>query len=110
MATTVLVHDFLKLLHQEMSSEDELTLSHSKRRYTGELLSSVSRMVLRQSSTASFMEVTVRMKIRGTEPRPGFEAPNMEKIYSCQRKCEVDEGHVLTLRMMMKKKYMLAML
>jgi len=56
------------------------------------------------------MEVTVRMKIRGTEPRPGFEAPNMEKIYSCQRKCEVDEGHVLTLRMMMKKKYMLAML
>ena len=76
---------FLILRHNEMLSAELLTLFQSTRRWTGELLSSLSSIVLRQSSIASLTAVTNRMTIKGTEPKPGLEAPNMLK--NCSRQC-----------------------
>lgn len=76
---------FLVLRHSEMLSAELLTLFHSTRRWTGELLSSLSSTVLRQSSMASLTAVTNRMTIKGTEPKPGLEAPNMLKNCSTGR-------------------------
>ena len=70
---------FLILRHNEISSAEVLTLFQSTRRCTGELLSSLSSIVLRQSSIASFTAVTNRMTIKGTEPKPGLDAPNILK-------------------------------
>ena len=70
---------FLILRHNEISSAEVLTLFQSTRRCTGELLSSLSNTVLRQSSMASFTAVTNKITIKGTEPRPGLDAPNILK-------------------------------
>ena len=82
MVTTARVLAFLVLRQSDTLSSDELTLFHSISRYTGELLSSLSSVVLRQSSMASLMAVRVTMTISGTEPNPGSDPPKMEKI--CQ--------------------------
>jgi hypothetical protein len=73
--------EFLNLLHIEMVSSAVLTLVNPHKRWTGELFSSASRTVLRQSSMASLMAVTVRMKMRGAALRLGLAAPNMLKAY-----------------------------
>jgi len=73
--------DFFNLRHSEMSSSEVLTLFQSTSLCTGELFSSLSRTVLRQSSIASFTAVTNRMTIRGAALRAGFEAPNIGKIW-----------------------------
>lgn len=78
--TTVLVDAFLTRRHKPISSVEILTLVQPTSRYTGELLSSASRTVRRQSSMASLIPVTVRIKIMGTAFRPGLEAPKIEKI------------------------------
>lgn len=75
------VEAFLILRQREMLSSELLTLFQSTRRCTGELLSSLSSTVRLQSSIASFTAVTKRMTIKGTEPSPGLEAPNMLKNY-----------------------------
>jgi hypothetical protein len=72
---------FLHLRHSEISSAETFTLSHSTSLWTGELLSSLSSIVRRQSSMPSLTAVTNRMKRIGTDPRPGLEAPKIEKIY-----------------------------
>jgi hypothetical protein len=48
--------------------------------------------------------VTVRMKIKGTDPRPGLEAPKIEKICKGQIGLEVSVASQLTLRITMKRK------
>lgn len=71
---------FLNLRQSEILSAALLTLFQSTRRWTGELLSSLSRTVLRQSSMASFIAVIVTMAINGTELRPAFTPPKIGKI------------------------------
>lgn len=71
---------FLTLRHNEMVSSELFTLSQSTRRWTGELFSSLSKAVLRQSSIASLIAVTNKMKIRGTASSPGFVAPKIGGI------------------------------
>lgn len=73
------VQAFLKRRHKETLSSVEFTLCQSTNRYTGELFSSVSSTVRRQSSMASFMAVTTMMTIRGTVLRAGLSTPNIEK-------------------------------
>lgn len=76
------VDAFLNLLHNETSSALELTLFQSIRRCTGELFSSLSRMVRRKSSIASLIAVRTTITIRGTAFKPGFVAPKMLKNYT----------------------------
>jgi hypothetical protein len=71
--------DFLNLRQREIFSSAVFTLLYPIRRWTGELFSSASRFVRLQSSMASFMAVTVRMKRSGAALRPGLDAPNMLK-------------------------------
>lgn len=78
--TMNLVVAFLALRHIDTVSSAVFTLLKSTNLCTGALFNSVSKMVLRQSSIASLIAVTVRMKIRGTAFSAGFEAPKMEKI------------------------------
>ena len=106
---------FLILRHNPTCSSAVLTLLKPTRRCTGELLSSASKTVRLQSSTASLRAVTARMNIRGTALRPGLAAPKMAKNYShdlisiihCNRVTRLQSGvwmRVLTPRMMMKRK------
>jgi hypothetical protein len=80
--TMVLVHAFLNLRHNETESSAVLTLLNSTSLCTGALLRLTSKMVLRQSSTASLIPVTTMMTIKGAALRAGLEAPNMLKIYA----------------------------
>lgn len=64
----------------EICSSTTLTLCHSCNVFVLVLLSSLSRIVRRQSSMASLNAVTTRITIRGTAPRPGFDAPKMGNI------------------------------
>jgi hypothetical protein len=73
--------DFLNLRQTETVSSAVLTLVNPHRRWTGELFNSASRTVLLQSSMASLMAVTVRMKRSGAALREGLAAPNMLKAY-----------------------------
>jgi hypothetical protein len=75
-----LVHAFLIRRHNEMVSSAVLTLLKSTSLWTGALLSSLSRTVLRQSSMPSLTAVTTMMTISGTALSAGLEAPNMENI------------------------------
>jgi sRNA-binding carbon storage regulator CsrA len=83
--------------------------------YVGELLRSLSRTVLLQSSMASLMAVRTIITIKGTASSAGFEAPKMVKIYdkSCKQRSklnsrgltyaedndekEVDHGNIMKL-------------
>lgn len=76
---TVRVHSFLNRRHAETLSSELLTFFQSTKRCTGELLSSVSETVRRQSSIASLIAVTTRMKIKGTAFNAGLLAPKMGK-------------------------------
>ena len=97
---------FLTLRHIEMFSCELFTLFQSIKRWTGELFSSLSNAVLRQSSIASLTAVTNKMTMRGTASSPGFDAPKIGGI------CRVvsDENYIgtffqtLTSRIMMIKK------
>ena len=99
---------FLILRQAEMESSDVLTLYQSINRCTGELFSSLSRMVRRQSSIASLTAVMNRMNMRGTELRPGFAAPKIGNIsteVSLVLHGPRDYGAgILTVRMMRNKK------
>lgn len=75
-----LVVAFFILRHNETSSELMLTFVHCTRRWTVELLSSLSRIVRRQSSMASLTDVMKTTTIRGTALSPGLTAPKMLKI------------------------------
>lgn len=79
--TEILVEAFLTRRHKETLSALELTLFQSISRCTGELLSSMSRVVRRKSSIASLMAVRTTMTINGTALRPGLVAPNILKNY-----------------------------
>jgi len=96
---------FLSLRHAETVSSAVLTLLKLTSLWTGALLSSLSRTVLRQSSMASLMAVTTRMTMSGTALRAGLEAPKMEKIYSTGWSAKGQAGETRhTPRMMMNKK------
>ena len=75
------------------------------------MLSSASEDVLRQSSTASLIAVTVRIKRRGVEANPALVAPKMGNAYTkVSVQSDIAPHGPLTERIMMKRKYMLAIL
>lgn len=80
--TTKRVDAFLIRLQSPTSSSDEFTLVQSTRRYTGALLSSLSKIVRRQSSMASLTAVMNKITIKGTDDNPGLLLPKMENIWT----------------------------
>jgi hypothetical protein len=104
--TMLLEVAFLIFRHSDTVSSAVFTLLKSTSRWMGALLSSLSRTVLRQSSTASLIAVTTRMTMSGTALRAGLLAPKMEKIWRNQSVdgCVGGVGTVRTPSIIMKRK------